>query len=1200
MSDLIRTPWLAGSVHKALTAWRTKKESTQPPREYSISPDGDLLLQGTKKGALQLTKFLTYENPLTAQLSDKYHYIGCEFTPTCRSQFEAEQGKDLLKIKGALIRLQEYEIQFVGSDGSLSEKGITFGDQLGVRGARAGGTRRSFTRSSEHHSRQIPVPVFVVQKFLLLACEGESIWGTPKTIRANSELETLLSELPRRKITVVNGSGERDRKPRQPVRQVSGDREVTGDRGGGDDDDEDEDTQPFATQAPNKFSSTFDNFEFETRSQFRAGTSTGSRLSGDSLPSSLCVPRKSSRPLKRKEIGFEVLLEKPAVQPKVRPTAKLQKSHNSGVFGHNSTNDSLVLHPGWQGMTEVTKVDSTVPEDQEMELAKEAAWYPPQSEIKSPHSSAFDVPKNRSTWEKHQPQRIVSRKHTARKTCVPRQKYPPDPVESEDAESSVSWPSSPEHQDPRFIGRGVTGTPPHSSMMSPVPSLGPSVIQALEGGSDGSVLKTLIESGDSPALPENKGSQRPASDKNSNRRGRASGKDNSPSLSRGPTKRVTRGANGISKRVLPDPTNSVFQRPRRRPKPKRISYNSADNSEDPEEAGHSDQSSGYRVREFSVEPPVPVIDPHGLTRVAKYGILGAQKVELWDKDRRSAKRSDVGSEPISEDDSFSDISFSTRDKLEDLATFKPNSQSGAEDRFSKSMSNHCHEEGLHPTSCDVPPSPEFNPMQSLLLSDPDSNTVGGKVTSINLKGNAESFKALLETGHNEEPGMSDDENEVPQQQQTPLPFRTSFVMAPSSTKQQGGQKKAVLSPELSANPTKPSYDQQLDKGKHLIRLEEEGALRNGSGLVASERVSLDAEDMCHLSSPVPAATVQVKETPYRGDGQPFSVRERPVCMSDGSNREGIPGTEDPPSTIQVPDSSQDRVLRENLKYRGALEVQVPASSDEVRMQKRDTPAALSKSVERVPANSGEILGSKEADIPKALGKHKKGLTDSPMSAQSAKRAASPFSPAAKRDKVPKAALSTSVPRALSVELTNLESTSSVRTKAASIIVISSDEEVPAPTPPKPVNLREYLRTNRTISDEIAKNKEQLKPEMYAGIRSRSLHIPGQEDKTKAEKRSGDERRKKYFGTGQARPWNNPWKPVGELARLEKDRLEKEAKLEEDSSSKSSAKPKGVLAAEDWFHDPDTPVKVFLRKLKGLKQVKNDDAGVGAEESHADR
>ncbi|CUS09811.1 unnamed protein product [Tuber aestivum] len=1221
MSDLIRTPWLAGSVHKSLAAWLTKKRSVQPPREYSISPDGDLLLQGTKKGVLQLTRFLTYEDPLTAQLSDKYHFIGCEFSPTCRSQFEAEHGKDLLNIRGALIQLQKYEIRFVGSDGSLSEKGITFGEQSGTRGARASGTHGSSARPSKDHSRQIPVPVFVVQGFALLASEGESIWGAPKAVEANSGLATLLAELPTRgRIPVASGGGGREKELRQPVQRVSGTatggREVAGGRDDENDDDEDEDSQPFATQAPNRFSSTFDDFDFGTRSQFRARAPTGSQLSGDSLPSSLRVPWKNSRPLKRKEVSFEVQLEKPAIQPKVRPTAKLQESHNSGIFGHNSLNGSLVLHPGWQGMVGVTKEDSTVPEDQEMELEKETAWYPPQPEVENPRSSrAYNMPKNQSTPGKHQPHRILPRKHTARKTCVTRKKRSPDPVESEGVESSVSWPSSPEYQDPRFTGRDITGTPPHNSMMFPVLNLGSSATQA-PGRRGGDSVKTRVGSGDSPALPKNGGSRRLASDKNSNKRGKASGsqalgKDDSPSFSPGPTKRVTRGANGISKRLLPDPTNSVFQRPRRRPRLKKPSYDSADDLEDSEEVGCSDQSSGSRAREFSVEPPVPVIDPHGRTRVAKYGILGAQQVELWDRDRRLAKRSDARSDSVSGDNSFSDTSIPDLDNLEDLGTFKSNSESGTEERFSKSINNHCREEGLRSTSCDVPPSLESNPLQPLLLSDRDGNTVGGKPACRGLKGDSESFKRLLETGHDEELGMSGDENDVPQQQSLP-PSQISFAMTSSTTKREAGQKEVVPSRELPAHPTNPSFDQKPDKGKHLLRLEEEGVLRNGSGSAAGKQVSLDAEvcnlqfnqpkrdlkEMCYLS-PIPAATVQVKETSYRGEGLSFSARERAVYTNDDSDQEGIPGTGDPPSTVQVPDSSQDQLLRENQAYRGNLEVQVPASSDGVRMRKGGTPAALSKFVERVPSSSDEIHGSKEADIPKTLEKHKKALTDSPVSTQSTKRTASPFTPAPKKDKVPKAALSTSVPPALSVELTNLESLPTLRTKAASIIDISSDEEVPTPTPPKPVNLREYLRANRAIRDGMAVNKEQPKPEMYAGIRSRSLHIPGQEGKREAEKQSEDERRKKYFGTNQARPWNNPWKPVGELARLERDRLEKEAKLEEGSSSKPSAKPKGALSAEDWFRDPDTPVKVFLRKLKELKQVKSDAAGVGAIETQAD-
>jgi len=56
MSNFLRSAWLAGSVYNSLEGWGTKKGSAKPSQEYSISPDGDLLLRGTKEGVLQLTK----------------------------------------------------------------------------------------------------------------------------------------------------------------------------------------------------------------------------------------------------------------------------------------------------------------------------------------------------------------------------------------------------------------------------------------------------------------------------------------------------------------------------------------------------------------------------------------------------------------------------------------------------------------------------------------------------------------------------------------------------------------------------------------------------------------------------------------------------------------------------------------------------------------------------------------------------------------------------------------------------------------------------------------------------------------------------------------------------------------------------------------------------------------------------------------
>jgi len=194
------------------------------------------------------------------------------------------------------------------------------------------------------------------------------------------------------------------------------------------------------------------------------------------------------------------------------------------------------------------------------------AWYPPQHRIGDSLGSAYNIEKEKARLEMHRSGGIYFGKHTARKTCLPPPRRSSQPAEPEDVGSGGSWPSSLEYQDTRSVGRDATRTPPHSSMMSPIPmrSLGPSASQPPRGRSSSSILKTPVKLGDSSALPKKRGSKQLASNKKSSKRGRTSGgslassKHDSPGLSGGPSKRVTRGANGISKRVLPDPTNSVI------------------------------------------------------------------------------------------------------------------------------------------------------------------------------------------------------------------------------------------------------------------------------------------------------------------------------------------------------------------------------------------------------------------------------------------------------------------------------------------------------------------------------------------------------------------------------------------------------------------------------------------------------------------
>ncbi|RPA92546.1 hypothetical protein L873DRAFT_183603 [Choiromyces venosus 120613-1] len=374
--------------------------------------------------------------------------------------------------------------------------------------------------------------------------------------------------------------------------------------------------------------------------------------------------------------------------------------------------------------------------------------------------------------------------------------------------------------------------------MSPMRCLAPPTIPAHKGRSGDSVLEIPVGLEDSPALPNNGGSHQLKSDKNTNKRGktsdssRASSKDGSPSFHRGPSKRITRGANGISKRVLPDSTNLALKRPRKRPNLRKLSYNLAGDFEDLEENGYSDQSSESPAREFSVELPVPVVDPNGRTRVAKYGILGAQQVGIWEKNRRLAKQSDVNTDPLDEDNSFSDTSLPDLDVLEDVGTFKSGNENGTEDRFSEFVGDNSYEEGLHYTSCDVPPSLESNPMQSLLLSNHDGDTVGGNPPCHNLKENPGSFRVLLEMEHSKESNMNDNEKNVPQPQPL-LPSQTSFAMNLSVAMQEDGQKKDAPKRELSTNPIKlSSGDQKLDEKKDLLGSEED-IPQNNSQLVAN-------------------------------------------------------------------------------------------------------------------------------------------------------------------------------------------------------------------------------------------------------------------------------------------------------------------------------------------------------------------------------
>lgn len=107
------------------------------------------------------------------------------------------------------------------------------------------------------------------------------------------------------------------------------------------------------------------------------------------------------------------------------------------------------------------------------------------------------------------------------------------------------------------------------------------------------------------------------------------------------------------------------------------------------------------------------------------------------------------------------------------------------------------------------------------------------------------------------------------------------------------------------------------------------------------------------------------------------------------------------------------------------------------------------------------------------------------------------------------------------------------------------------------------------------------PEIYAGIRERHLDVPGYGNLTDDQKKELDKRRQEYFGIT----------PREGTKRLFSVELQRAMQVTPPSSSfKKQTKHTrvGKLAntvANEWYRDENTPLKIFYRKFKDLKQVR---------------
>lgn len=108
-----------------------------------------------------------------------------------------------------------------------------------------------------------------------------------------------------------------------------------------------------------------------------------------------------------------------------------------------------------------------------------------------------------------------------------------------------------------------------------------------------------------------------------------------------------------------------------------------------------------------------------------------------------------------------------------------------------------------------------------------------------------------------------------------------------------------------------------------------------------------------------------------------------------------------------------------------------------------------------------------------------------------------------------------------------------------------------------------------------------KPEIYAGIRERHLDVPGYEKLTDDQMKELDRRRQEYFGItprdGTRRLFSVQLQRAMQIVPPSPPLRKRTKSLERRETAKT--------VGDEWYRDENTPLKVFYRKFKELKQVK---------------
>ncbi|KAI5809865.1 hypothetical protein DFH27DRAFT_606288 [Peziza echinospora] len=424
------------------------KKITTKPTDY-IGKHGELSVRAEKRRLVQIIQWLNYRkpndtgnlSPLTntcAQVSDKYIMIYAEFTPDCVRDYESKKGAPITEdTAGNIIQLEEFEMFFKGTDGQQFFKNVDFNEQAKALKESAKNTTADGEAPSLVPQLSPPEVTLRIHQFTVI---WEKSAGAPPIklgypVPVRERVRSILKVLPwvitsqpqpqaERKQT--NSENEKHGEKGQKVGKTNGEHTRPSKRRKSkrvlEEDDLDDDAisqMPFATQiaptvmtplskakktpaipskgleqtagkdlyrpGPTKLSASIVSQGSRTdssKSQNSTGHQSTSLSNGSQSFSVEIETRIPAATGKTKGMRPNPLAINDQKGPQLHQHDSVRKKKTQGkakppleYIGPPSLNSDSLFHPGWEGMTEVTSADVTITKEQKAKLADESSWF---------------------------------------------------------------------------------------------------------------------------------------------------------------------------------------------------------------------------------------------------------------------------------------------------------------------------------------------------------------------------------------------------------------------------------------------------------------------------------------------------------------------------------------------------------------------------------------------------------------------------------------------------------------------------------------------------------------------------------------------------------------------------------------------------------------------------------------------------------